>query len=55
LCVIKKSRKRGGYSPARGLQHTNPQRVVTPGEGGKKGGEKKKPLHNNFFFCGLTA
>jgi len=24
LCVIKKPRKRGGYSPARGLQNTNP-------------------------------
>jgi len=30
LCVIKKSRKRRGYSPARGLQNTNPQRVVAP-------------------------
>jgi len=29
--VIKKPRKQGGYSPARGLQNTNPQWVVTPG------------------------
>ena len=28
LCVIKKPRKRGGYSPAGGLQNTNPQWVV---------------------------
>jgi len=28
LCVIKKPRTRGGYSPARGLQNTNPQWVV---------------------------
>ena len=28
LCVIKKPRKRGGYSPARRLQYTNPQWVV---------------------------
>ena len=32
LCVIKKPRTRGGYSPARGLQNTNPQWVVAPGE-----------------------
>ena len=32
LCVIKKPRKRGGYSPARGLQNTNPQWVVRPGK-----------------------
>jgi len=36
LCVIKKPRTRGGYSPARGLQNTNPQWVVAPG------GEKNK-------------
>ena len=30
LCVIKKPRTRGGYSPARGLQNTNPQWVVAP-------------------------
>jgi hypothetical protein len=30
LSVIKKPRTRGGYSPARGLQNTNPQRVVAP-------------------------
>ena len=30
LCVIKKSRMRGGYSPARSLQNTNPQWVVAP-------------------------
>jgi len=28
--VIKKPCKRGGYSPARGLQNTNPQWVVAP-------------------------
>jgi len=28
LCVIKKPRTRGGYSPARGLQNTNPKWVV---------------------------
>jgi len=32
LGVIKKPRKRGGYSPARGLQNTNPQWVVVPVE-----------------------
>jgi hypothetical protein len=32
LCVIKKPRKRGGSSPARGLQNTNPQWVVAPVE-----------------------
>ena len=32
LCVIKKPRTRGGYSPARGLQNTNPQWVVAPVE-----------------------
>jgi hypothetical protein len=30
--VIKKPRTRGGYSPARGLQNTNTQLVVAPGE-----------------------
>ena len=30
LCVIKKPRTRRGYSPARGLQNTNPQWVVAP-------------------------
>jgi hypothetical protein len=30
LCLIKKPRTRGGYSPARGLQNTNPQWVVAP-------------------------
>ena len=30
LCVIKKPRMRGGYSPARGLQNTNTQWVVVP-------------------------
>jgi len=30
--VIKKTRTRGGYSPARGLQNTNPQWVVAPVE-----------------------
>ena len=30
LCVIKKPRTRGGYSPARGLQNTNLQWVVAP-------------------------
>jgi len=45
LCVIKKPRKRGGYSPARGLQNTNPQWVVAPGE-------KIQPLfesQSNYF------
>ena len=28
--MIKKPRTRGGYCPARGLQNTNPQRVVAP-------------------------
>jgi hypothetical protein len=28
--VIKKPRTRGGYSPAKGLQNTNPQWVVAP-------------------------
>ena len=37
LCVIQKPRMRGGYSPARGLQNTNPQWVVAPVE-------KKKPI-----------
>jgi len=32
LCVIKKPRKRGGYSPARGLQNTKPLWVVATGE-----------------------
>jgi len=32
LCVIKKPRKRGGYSPTKGLQNTNPQWVVAPVE-----------------------
>ena len=36
LCVIKKPRTRVGYSPARGLQNTNPQWVVAPGGGGIK-------------------
>jgi len=30
--MIKKPRKRGGYSPERGLQNTNPQWVVVPVE-----------------------
>jgi len=30
LCVIKKHRTQGGYSPAIGLQNTNPQWVVAP-------------------------
>jgi len=30
--VIKKPRTRGGYSPARGLENTNPQWVVAPVE-----------------------
>jgi hypothetical protein len=34
--VIKKPRKRGGYSRARGLQNTNPQWVVAPVEKKKK-------------------
>jgi len=29
-CVIKKPRTGGGYSPARGLQNTNPQGVAAP-------------------------
>ena len=36
LCVTKKPRTRGGYSPARGLQNTNPQWVVAPVEKKKK-------------------
>ena len=32
LYVIKKPRRRGGYSTARGLQNTNPQCVVAPVE-----------------------
>jgi len=32
LCVNKKPRTRGGYSPAVGLQNTNPQWVVAPVE-----------------------
>ena len=32
LCVIKKPRTRGGYSPARGLKNTNPQWIVAPVE-----------------------
>jgi hypothetical protein len=35
LCVIKKSCKQGGYSPARGMQNTNPQWVVAPVEKNK--------------------
>ena len=38
LCVIKKPRTRGGYSPARWLQNTNPEWVVAPVE------EKKSVL-----------
>jgi len=30
FCVFKKPRTRGDYSPARGLQNTNPQWVVAP-------------------------
>jgi hypothetical protein len=32
LCVIKKPPTRGGYSPARGLQNTNPQWDAAPVE-----------------------
>jgi len=32
VCVIKKPRPRGDYSPARGLQNTNPQWVEAPVE-----------------------
>jgi len=32
LCVINKPRTRGGYSPNRGLQNTNPQWAVAPVE-----------------------
>jgi len=32
VCVIKKPRTRGGYSPARGLHNTNPQWFVAPVE-----------------------
>ena len=32
LCVIKKPHTREGYSPAMGLQNTNPQWVVAPVE-----------------------
>jgi len=32
VCVIKKPRTRGGYSPARGLQNTNTQWFVAPVE-----------------------
>jgi len=42
LCVIKKPRKRGDYSPARGLKNTNTQWVVAP--------VKKK-----YYFMGITA
>jgi len=34
--VIKNPPKRGGYSPARGLQNTNPQWVVAPVEKNRK-------------------
>jgi len=44
LCEIKKPRTRGGYSPARGLQNTNPQWVVAPVEKKTKG----KPAVNSF-------
>ena len=30
LCVIKKPRTRGGYSPLEGCKNTNPQWVVAP-------------------------
>ena len=32
LCVIKKPRTRGRYSPTRGLEDTNPQWVAVPVE-----------------------
>ena len=41
LCVIKKPRKRGGYSPAIGLQNTNLPWVVAPVE--------KKSTYSSFF------
>ena len=47
LCVIKKSRTREGYSPARGLQNTNPQRVVAPVE--------KKSFSVNRTFARYTV
>ena len=43
LCVIKKPRPRGGYSPVRGLQNTNPQWVVAPVE-------KKSSFQNRAFY-----
>ena len=43
LCVIKKPRTREGYSPARGLQNTNPQWVVAPVE--KKSGRGRGVDH----------
>ena len=43
LCVIKKPHTRGGYSPARGLQNTNPQWVVAPVE-------KKWYSYQSFFM-----
>jgi len=43
LCVIKKPRTRGGYSPTKGLQNTNPQWAVAP--------VKKKKLYIYIYMC----
>jgi len=42
LYVVKKPRKRGGYSSAKGIQNTNPQWVVAPGE-------KKYKTYNHIY------
>jgi len=43
--VIKKSRKRGGYSPASELQNTKPQWFVAPVEQ-----KKKAPTQSGRLF-----
>jgi len=47
LCVIKKPRRRGGYSPARGLQNTNLQWVAAPVE-------EKKLENSSWVNDGIT-
>jgi hypothetical protein len=52
LCVIKKPRTRGGYSPARGLQNTNPQWVVAPVEKNAQdiAGSEQRPAKDNYPY-----
>jgi hypothetical protein len=50
IWLIKKPRTRGGYSPARGLQNTNPQWVVAPVESSwyKYNSDNRKWRHMTF-------